>query len=41
MKLSHRDIVNNHKDSSKEEIKQVQMQGNKTVVNNCDEMHKD
>ena len=41
MKPSHRNIVKNHFDSSKEEIKSVQTQKNKTIVNNCDETHED
>ena len=40
-KLSHTNIVKNHSDSSKEEIKSVQTKTNKTVVNDCDKTHED
>ena len=36
MKLNHRNIVQNHIDSSKEEIKSFQKQANKIVVNKWD-----
>ena len=41
MKPSDRNVVKNHSDRSKEEIKSVQKQKNKIVVKDCDETHED
>ena len=40
MRLSHTNIVKNHSDSSKEEIKSIQTKINKTAVNDCDKRMK-
>ena len=40
-KPSDRNVVKNHSGRSKEEVKSVQKQKNKAVVNDCDEVRED